>query len=93
VSKDGKKAFFVSGGDLYTMTLSGAKREGHVHGGWERNIRAERQAAFTHSGASYERGFYDANFTGATGNRFASATSRCSTRWETSDEFAACSTR
>ena len=45
VSKDGKKAFFLGSGELYSMSLSGKEEKTTFTAEWERNIRAERQAA------------------------------------------------
>ena len=63
VSKDGRKAFYLFNGELFTMSL-GDKREEKVTftAEWERDVRAERKAAFTQFWLTYERGFYDANF-------------------------------
>src|SRR5262249_10470331 len=65
VSKDGKKAFFIQNGDLYTMNLDSKSTEKiNFTAEWDRDVRAERQAAFTQFWRSYHRGFYDANFHG-----------------------------
>ena len=65
VARNGKKASFVQGGDLYTMGIDGKNNEKvSFKAEWERDIRAERRAAFTQFWNAYQRGFYDANFHG-----------------------------
>ncbi|HTD67579.1 MAG TPA: S41 family peptidase [Candidatus Limnocylindria bacterium] len=89
VSKDGKKAFFTSSGDLYSIKLDGGKEEKITFNAeWERNIRAERQAAFTQFWRSYERGFYDANFHGRDWSKIRSRYEPLLDAVETNDEFA-----
>ncbi len=89
VSKDGKKAFFVGNGELFTMKLDGGKEEKVTFiAEWERNIRAERQAAFTQFWRSYERGFYDANFHGRNWEQIRSRYEPLLDAVETNDEFA-----
>jgi Tol biopolymer transport system component/C-terminal processing protease CtpA/Prc len=89
VSKDGKKASFISNGELYTMTPSGGKEEKVTFTAeWERNIRAERQAAFTQFWRSYQRGFYDANFHGRDWEKIRSRYEPLLDAVETNDEFA-----
>lgn len=65
IAKDGKKAFYIHSGELYTMNLE-SKNSDKVSftADWERNVRAERKAAFTQFWRSYQRGFYDDNFHG-----------------------------
>ncbi len=89
VSKDGKKAFFTSGGELFTIKLDGGKEEKVTFTAeWERNIRAERQAAFTQFWRSYQRGFYDANFHGRDWSKIRSRYEPLLDAVETNDEFA-----
>jgi tricorn protease len=93
VSKDGKKAYFVSGssenGELYTMKLDGGKEEKVTFSAeWERNVRAERQAAFTQFWRSYQRGFYDPNFHGRDWSKIRSHYEPLLDAVETNDEFA-----
>jgi len=89
VSKDGKKAFFVGNGEMFTMKLDGGKEEKATFTAeWERNIRAERQAAFTQFWRSYERGFYDANFHGRNWQQIRSRYEPLLDAVETNDEFA-----
>ncbi len=89
VSKDGKKAFYTSGGELFSMALSGGKEEKATFTAeWERNIRAERQASFTQFWRSYQRGFYDANFHGRDWSKIRSRYEPLLDAVETNDEFA-----
>jgi Tol biopolymer transport system component/C-terminal processing protease CtpA/Prc len=72
-STDGKTLFFARGGDLYSMKVSFDK-EGVPSGGaqtpvtfsasFERDLRAERRAAFTQFWRSYNTRFYDGEFHG-----------------------------
>ena len=89
VSKDGKKAFFINNGELYTMSL-GDKKEDKVAftAEWERDVRAERRAAFTQFWHTYERGFYDPNFHGRDWNALRQRYEVLLDAVETNDEFA-----
>jgi len=63
--KDGKKVSYISNGELATMKLDDkAQEKVSFTADWERDVRAERQAAFTQFWRSYQRGFYDPNFHG-----------------------------
>jgi Tol biopolymer transport system component/C-terminal processing protease CtpA/Prc len=66
ITKDGKKAFFVRNGELYTMKLEGGNPVEKVTftADIERNLREERQAAFTQFWSEYNRRFYDSNMHG-----------------------------
>ncbi len=89
VSKDGKKASFLSGGEMFTMSIGGGKEEKVTFTAeWERNIRAERQASFTQFWRSYERGFYDANFHGRDWSKIRTRYEPLLDAVETNDEFA-----
>jgi tricorn protease len=89
VSKDGKKLFFLSGGELYTSKIEGGKEEKVTFTAeWERNIRAERQAAFTQFWRSYQRGFYDSNFHGRDWQKIRTRYEPLLDAVETNDEFA-----
>jgi Tol biopolymer transport system component/C-terminal processing protease CtpA/Prc len=65
LAKDGRKAFYIQSGELYTLSIE-SKNSDKVSftADWERDVRAERQAAFTQFWRSYHRGFYDPNFHG-----------------------------
>ncbi|MBI3721130.1 MAG: PD40 domain-containing protein, partial [Fimbriimonas ginsengisoli] len=60
LAADGKTAYFMQGGDLYTMNV-GSKSTEKVNftADWQRDVRAERKAAFAEFWRSYHRGFYD----------------------------------
>ncbi len=89
VSKDGKKAFFIGGGELYSMSLGGGKEDKATFTAeWERDIRAERQAAFTQFWRSYQRGFYDGNFHGRDWAKIRARYEPLLDAVETNDEFA-----
>jgi Tol biopolymer transport system component/C-terminal processing protease CtpA/Prc len=65
VSSDGKKVFFVHNGELMTMKPDGGGQEKVTFtADWERDVRAERQAAFAQFWRTIDRGFYDGNFHG-----------------------------
>ena len=89
IAKDGKKAFYVQNGELYTMGVESKSSEKVAFtADWERDVRAERRAAFTQFWRSYHRGFYDPNFHGrdwvAIRNRYEPLLEAV----ETNDEFA-----
>jgi Tol biopolymer transport system component/C-terminal processing protease CtpA/Prc len=89
LSKDGKTAFFMGGGDLFTMKLDGGKETKVAFSAErERNVRAERQAAFTQFWRSYQRGFYDGNFHGRDWERIRRRYEPLLDAVETNDEFA-----
>ena len=65
VNKEGKKAFYIQSGELYTMNVESKSSEKvSFTAEWERDVRAERRAAFMQFWRSYHRGFYDPNFHG-----------------------------
>jgi len=65
LAKEGRKMFYAQGGDLYSNSVDGKSPEKvSFTADWERDIRAERKAAFTQFWRSYHRGFYDPNFHG-----------------------------
>jgi len=65
VNKEGKKAFYIQNGELYTLGVDSKSSEKvSFTAEWERDVRAERQAAFMQFWRSYHRGFYDPNFHG-----------------------------
>jgi Tol biopolymer transport system component/C-terminal processing protease CtpA/Prc len=65
LSREGRRAFFMQNGELFTMPLDSKMAEKVTFmAEWERDLRAERQAAFDQFWHSYSRGFYDANFHG-----------------------------
>ena len=87
--KDGKKISYVFNGDMHTMKLDDKKEEKVTFtADWERDVRAERQAAFTQFWRSYERGFYDANFHGRDWEKIRRQYEPLLDAVETADEFA-----
>jgi len=66
LSKDGKKAFYIRNGELWTMKLEGNNPTEKVtfSADIERDSREERQAAFTQFWSAYNRSFYDPNMHG-----------------------------
>ena len=88
-SKDGKKISLVFSGEPHTMKLDDKKEEKVTFtADWERDVRAERQAAFTQFWRSYERSFYDANFHGRDWAKIRSRYEPLLDAVETPDEFA-----
>ena len=89
LAKEGKKIFYVQSGDLYTMPVDGKSGEKVAFTAeWERDVRAERQAAFTQFWRSYHRGFYDPNFHGRDWVGIRSRYEPLLDSVETNDEFA-----
>ena len=88
VSKDGKRLSYSQGGDMFTASLSGSAEKIAFVAEWERDVRAERKAAFTQFWNAYNRAFYDPNFHGrdwaAIRDRYAPLLDAV----ETGDEFA-----
>jgi tricorn protease len=66
VSADGKTAFFYRGGALWSARLTPPYPQTQVTftANWERDVRAERRAAFNQFWRSYNTRFYDGNFHG-----------------------------
>jgi len=66
IMKDGKKAFFVRNGELYSMKLEGNNPTEKVSftADIQRNLQEERRAAFTQFWSAYNRQFYDPNMHG-----------------------------
>ncbi|MEW6304929.1 MAG: S41 family peptidase [Verrucomicrobiota bacterium] len=66
VAPDGRRVSYIQNGELWTMRMNDQKTTTKISftAEWERDVRAERQAAFTQFWRSYHRGFYDANFHG-----------------------------
>ncbi|MCI0748614.1 MAG: S41 family peptidase [Verrucomicrobia subdivision 3 bacterium] len=87
--KEGKKATYVQNGEMHTLNLDSKSSEKVTFtADWERDVRAERQAAFTQFWRSYHRGFYDRHFHGrdwvAIRNKYEALLEAV----ETNDEFA-----
>jgi tricorn protease len=89
ISRDGKKAFYIQGGELFTASIDGKNPEKvSFTADWERDVRAERQAAFHQFWRSYARGYYDANFHGRDWERIRRRYEPLIEAQETPDEFA-----
>jgi tricorn protease len=88
VSRDGKRISFLQGGDMFVGALGAPAEKIAFVAEWERDVRAERKAAFTQFWNAYHRAFYDPNFHGrdwaAIRDRYAPLLDSV----ETSDEFA-----
>lgn len=66
-SADGKTLFFYKGGSLWTLRVAppqNPQKQVEFVATWERDVRAERQAAFNQYWRSYNNRFYDPNFHG-----------------------------
>ncbi|HAM71334.1 MAG TPA: hypothetical protein DCM86_06795, partial [Verrucomicrobiales bacterium] len=89
VTPDGKKGFFVQNGDLYTLSMDSKSPERvSFTADWDRDVRAERKAAFMQFWRSYHRAFYDANFHGRDWEAIRGRYEPLLGAVETSDEFA-----
>jgi Tol biopolymer transport system component/C-terminal processing protease CtpA/Prc len=89
VARNGKKASYVQGGDLYVMGIDGKGSEKvSFKAEWERDVRAERRAAFTQFWNAYQRGFYDPNFHGRDWAAIREAYEPLLDAVDTQDEFA-----
>ena len=89
INPDGRRAFYIRNGELFTLNL-GDKREEKVGftADWERDVRAERLAAFTQFWRSYQRGYYDPNFHGRDWESIRRRYEPILSSFETDDEFA-----
>lgn len=89
VATEGKKISFLQGGDIYTMAISGGSSEKvSFTAEWERDVRAERRAAFAQFWNAYHRSFYDANFHGRDWQALRNKYEPLLESVETNDEFA-----
>lgn len=90
VAKEGKKISYIMAGDMYTMNIGGSGAEKITFTAeWDRDVRAERRAAFTQFWNAYNRGFYDPNFHGRDWAALREKYEPLLEAVETSDEFAA----
>ncbi len=65
VSSDGNKLYLLKSGGLYTYTMNNnALAQTTFSARWDRDVRAERKAAFIEFWRGYNRRFYDPNFHG-----------------------------
>ena len=89
IAREAKKLTYMQGGEMYIAGLDGKGGEKVTFiAEWERDVRAERQAAFTQFWNSYQRGFYDPNFHGRDWAAIRSRYERFLEAVETNDEFA-----
>jgi tricorn protease len=89
ISRDGRRATWLANGEMFTMNLA-EKREEKITftADWERDIRAERKAAFAQFWRTFERGFYDAGFHGRDWMEIRRRYEPLLDSVETNDEFA-----
>lgn len=89
LAADGKKGFYTQNGDLFTLTLdSRASDRVSLTADWERDVQAERKAAFTQFWRTYRRSFYDGNFHGRDWESIRIRYEPLLSAVETEDEFA-----
>lgn len=90
VLPDAKKGLFVQGGDIHTMKPDDKMAPAKVSftADWERDIRAERLAAFTQFWREYHRNFYDPNFHGRDWDKIRKQYEPLLGAVETNEEFA-----
>lgn len=89
VASDGKKLFYVYNGELWTMKADGGgQAKTTFTADWERDVRAERLAAFTQFWRAYHRGFYDPNFHGRDWDAVRRRYEPLLSEVDTNDEFA-----
>jgi Tol biopolymer transport system component/C-terminal processing protease CtpA/Prc len=89
IAREAKKLSYMQGGDLYLANLEAKGAEKVTFTAeWERDVRAERRAAFTQFWNGYNRGFYDPNFHGRDWAAIRSRYEPLLDAVETGDEFA-----
>lgn len=89
VLPDGKRAFFVQGGELYQLKIAEGKADKVTFAAdWERDLRAERRAAFAQFWRTYNRAFYDGHFHGRNWEALRKKYEPLLDTADTSDEFA-----
>lgn len=89
IPPEGKKGFYLQGGDLFGFSLDSKSPEKVTFtADWERDVRAERKAAFLQFWRSYHRGFYDGNFHGRDWESIRARHEPLLGAVETPDEFA-----
>ena len=88
IAREAKKLTYLQGGEMYVSGLDGKSGEKVTFtADWDRDVRAERRAAFTQFWNSYQRGFYDPNFHGRDWAAIRSRYERLLDAVETNDEF------
>jgi len=89
VFSEGKKWTVIKNGDLYTVRPEdGAMTKISFIAEWERDIHAERKAAFNQFWRSYNRAFYDPNMHGRDWNAIRNRYEPLLEAVETNEEFA-----
>ena len=89
IVREAKKICYLQGGEMYVSGMDGKSGEKVTFTAeWERDIRAERRAAFTQFWNGYNRGFYDPNFHGRDWAAIRSRYELLLDAVETNDEFA-----
>ena len=89
IAREAKKLSYMQGGEMYLASLEGKSAEKVTFTAeWERDVRAERRAAFTQFWNGYNRGFYDPNFHGRDWAAIRSRYQQLLDAVETNDEFA-----
>jgi C-terminal processing protease CtpA/Prc len=90
LARNAKKMSYLQGSEMYIVGLDGKGAEKVAFTAyWERDVRAERRAAFTQFWNGYNRGFYDPNFHGRDWAAIRSQYEQLLEAVETDDEFAA----
>ena len=89
LAREGKKISYLQGGEMYTANVEGKNPEKVTFtADWERDVRAERRAAFTQFWNGYNRGFYDPHFHGRDWAAIRGRYEQLLESVETNDEFA-----
>lgn len=89
IAREAKKLTYMQGGEMYVSGLDGKSGEKVTFtADWDRDVRAERRAAFTQFWNAYQRGFYDPNFHGRDWASVRSRFEKLLGSVETADEFA-----
>ncbi|MBI3721581.1 MAG: PD40 domain-containing protein, partial [Fimbriimonas ginsengisoli] len=90
VGKDGKRVSFMQNGELHTWKLGDTKSPERASfvAEWERDVAAERRAAFTQFWRTYHHSFYDPNFHGRDWEAIRKRYEPLLGAVETNDEFA-----
>lgn len=89
IAREAKKLSYMQGGEMYLANMEGKGAEKVTFTAeWERDVRAERRAAFTQFWNGYNRGFYDPNFHGRDWAAIRSRYEQLLDAVETNDEFA-----
>ncbi len=89
LAREAKKLTYMQSGEMYVSGLDGKSGEKVTFSAeWDRDVRAERRAAFTQFWNAYQRGFYDANFHGRDWASVRSRYEKLLPAVETADEFA-----